>query len=61
VSEPDVVVLSNEELIKELIRVRFLMMRINGVLASEKRINHTLIVVENLVDEEIRRIAPEGE
>lgn len=53
--------LSAEELVKELIRVRFIMMRINGVLASEQRKNHTLLVVEHLVDEEIRRMAPEAE
>lgn len=53
--------LTNEELVKELIRIRFSLMRVNGVLQSERRPNHVLEVAQQLIDEEIRRIAPEVE
>ena len=57
----DYVVLSNEELVKELIRIRFMLMRINGVLQSECRANHVLMMAQQLVDEQVQELAPEAE
>jgi hypothetical protein len=54
-------VLTNEELVKELIRIRFSLMRVNGVLHSEGRSNHVLMMAQQLVDEQIQELAPEAE
>jgi hypothetical protein len=53
--------LTPDELIRELIMVRFKLMRINGVLLSERRANHPLEVAFQLVDEQVRELAPEAE
>jgi hypothetical protein len=54
-------VLTKDEFVQELIRIRFGLMRINGVLQSEQRANHVLEVAQQLVDEQIRVYAPEAE
>ncbi len=53
--------LSDEELVREVIRVRFALVRINGVLASEGRPIDGLVSAEYLVDWVIRELAPEVE
>lgn len=55
----EVVVLTKDEFIQELLRVRFALMRINGVLLSEARPNHVLLMAQQLVDEQIEVYAPE--
>jgi len=54
-------VLTKDEFVQELIRIRFSLMRVNGVLQSEQRANHVLEVAQQLVDEQIRVYAPEAE
>lgn len=54
-------VLESRELVSELIRVRFMLMRINGQLQSEQRANHVLEVAQELVDQQVRQLAPEAE
>ena len=51
--------LTKEEFATELIRIRFGLMRINGVLQSEGRPNHVLEMAQQLVDEQIRVQVPE--
>lgn len=57
----ELIVLTKDELATELLRVRFALMRINGVLQSEQRADHVLEVAQRLVDERIRAYAPEAE
>jgi hypothetical protein len=54
-------VLAKEEFVSELIRIRFALMRINGVLMSENRTDHILLMAQQLVDERLREYAPEAE
>jgi hypothetical protein len=57
----EIMVLTKDEFAQELIRVRFALMRINGVLMSEGRPNHVLLMAQQLVDEQIEVYAPEVE
>jgi hypothetical protein len=57
----EIIVLTKNEFAQELIRVRFALMRINGVLISEGRPNHVLLMAQQLVDEQIEVYAPEVE
>ena len=57
----EVIMLTKEEFHRELLRIRFGLMRINGVLASEGRPNRALFVAQQLIDEQIEVLAPEAE
>ena len=56
-----ITMLTKEEFATELIRIRFALMRINGVLMSEQRPDHVLLMAQQLVDERIRDYVPEAD
>jgi hypothetical protein len=52
---------TDRELLKELIRVRFRLMWINNVLMSEGRPNHVLLMAQGLVDDQLREMTTPAE